>query len=304
MKEASATPRRPESTSHRGGTGCLNAAVRPRSFLPFTTERLTVRAMRPSDVTTFTTYRNLPEVARYQDWELPYTRDLAHQLIDEMDGLNGPRPGEWVQLAIDDIDGTFVGDLAVYLDTDVRTAMIGYSLHPALPGARLRDRGRRCTGRPALRSAARAPRRGDARSGEPRVGPRPRTARLPVRGTGAQGGVRPRRVGRRRPLRDPRRRAPGVARAAEGNAVDSAARRDHSRQRRTRSDDWPPTTRSNGSSPRCRSRTPTRLVPEIIDGHPGRAVDARRSRPTVSWSGSSCSPPGPRCIWRPTCGGS
>jgi RimJ/RimL family protein N-acetyltransferase len=112
----------------------LNAAVRPRSFLPFTTERLTVRAMRPSDVTRFTTYRNLPEVARYQDWELPYTRDLAHQLIDEMDGLNGPRPGEWVQLAIDDIDGTFVGDLAVYIDTDIRTALIGYSMDPAHQG--------------------------------------------------------------------------------------------------------------------------------------------------------------------------
>jgi RimJ/RimL family protein N-acetyltransferase len=112
----------------------LNAAVRSRAFLPFTSERLTVRAMRPSDVTTFATYRNLPEVARYQDWELPYTRDLAHQLIDEMDGLNGPRPGQWVQLAIDDIDGTFIGDLAVYIDTDIRTAMIGYSIHPAYQG--------------------------------------------------------------------------------------------------------------------------------------------------------------------------
>ena len=134
VKEASATPDPSESTSRRWPRRVLNAAVRPRSFLPFTTERLTVRAMRPSDVTTFTTYRNLPEVARYQDWELPYTRDLAHQLIDEMDGLNGPRPGEWVQLAIDDIDGTFVGDLAVYIDTDIRTAMIGYSMHPAYQG--------------------------------------------------------------------------------------------------------------------------------------------------------------------------
>jgi RimJ/RimL family protein N-acetyltransferase len=104
--------------------------VGPRSFLPFTTERLTVRAMRSSDVTTFTTYRNLPDVARYQDWELPYTRDLAHRLIDEMDGINGPVAGEWVQLAID-VDGTLVGDLAVYVDADIRTAMIGYSLDPA-----------------------------------------------------------------------------------------------------------------------------------------------------------------------------
>ncbi|HEX4983982.1 MAG TPA: GNAT family N-acetyltransferase [Ilumatobacteraceae bacterium] len=93
-----------------------------------------MRAMRPSDVTTFATYRNLPDVARYQDWELPYTRDLAHQLIDEMDGLSGPRPGEWVQLAIDDIDGSLVGDLAVFVDADVRMAMIGYTVDPAHQG--------------------------------------------------------------------------------------------------------------------------------------------------------------------------
>ena len=79
-----------------------------------------MRAMRPSDVTAFATYRNQPEVARYQDWELPYTQDLAHRLIDEMAGINGPVPGEWVQLAVDDGRGTLVGDLAVFVDADVR----------------------------------------------------------------------------------------------------------------------------------------------------------------------------------------
>ena len=105
-----------------------------RAFLPFSTERLTVRAMRPSDVTTFTNYRNHPDVSRYQDWELPYTRDLAHNLIDEMDGINGPVPGEWVQLAIDAGDESLVGDLAVFVDTDTRLAMIGYTMGPAYQG--------------------------------------------------------------------------------------------------------------------------------------------------------------------------
>ena len=111
----------------------LNAPVGSRSFVPFTTERLTVRAMLASDVTTFATYRNHPDVARYQDWALPYTRDLAHQLIDEMDGIDGPVPGEWVQLAIDARDG-LVGDLAVFVDTDVSTAMIGYTVDPTHQG--------------------------------------------------------------------------------------------------------------------------------------------------------------------------
>jgi RimJ/RimL family protein N-acetyltransferase len=108
--------------------------VAPRSFLPFTTERLTVRAMQPSDVTTFTTYRNQPDVSRYQDWELPYTRDLAHKLIDEMAGIQGPVPGEWVQLAVDADGEALVGDLAVFVDTDSRLAMIGYTMSPAHQG--------------------------------------------------------------------------------------------------------------------------------------------------------------------------
>lgn len=108
--------------------------VAKSAFLPFKTERLTVRAMRSSDVTAFATYRNQPDVARYQDWELPYTRDLAHLLIDEMEGLSGPVPGEWVQLAIDDGGDTLVGDLAVFVDTDVRLAMIGYTMGPAHQG--------------------------------------------------------------------------------------------------------------------------------------------------------------------------
>jgi RimJ/RimL family protein N-acetyltransferase len=84
------------------------------------------------DVTALTHYRKLPDVARYQDWPMPYTRDLAHQLVDEMDALTGPTPGRWVQLAVvvGDVDGPMVGDLAVWLDTDATLAMIGYTLDP------------------------------------------------------------------------------------------------------------------------------------------------------------------------------
>jgi RimJ/RimL family protein N-acetyltransferase len=89
--------------------------------------------MLPSDVTAFAAYRDQSDVARYQDWALPYTVDLAHQLIDEMRGIDGPVPGEWVQLAIDNGEG-LVGDLAVFVDTDVRTALVGYTIDPAHQG--------------------------------------------------------------------------------------------------------------------------------------------------------------------------
>lgn len=92
------------------------------------TERLTIGALERRHVPAFTAYRNDPEVARYQEWELPYTRDLALTLIDEVGPDARPRPGEWVQLGLIDGDGTLVGDLAVWLDDTAQLAMIGYTL--------------------------------------------------------------------------------------------------------------------------------------------------------------------------------
>jgi len=58
---------------------------------------------------------------------MPYTRDLAHALVDDMERLGGPARGEWVQLAIDPGDG-LIGDVAVWLDETGTLAMIGYTL--------------------------------------------------------------------------------------------------------------------------------------------------------------------------------
>ncbi len=113
----------------------LNGPV-PRRRFHLQTDRLTIRMLAHGDVTPLTHYRKLPDVARYQDWPMPYTRDLAHELVDEMDTLAGPTPGRWVQLAIvtGDPDGPMIGDLAVWLDADATLAMIGYTLDPAHQG--------------------------------------------------------------------------------------------------------------------------------------------------------------------------
>ena len=104
-----------------------------RGFLPVITERLEIRALDSRDVTRFTHYRNLADVWRYQDWDVPYTRDHAHTLIDAQEGITGPVLGEWVQLAIDDGDG-LAGDIAVWLDTAGQLAMVGYTLAPEAQG--------------------------------------------------------------------------------------------------------------------------------------------------------------------------
>ena len=93
-----------------------------------------LRPLATGDVTAFTHYRNLPDVARYQDWRLPYTRDHAHALVDSQAHLDRPTPGEWIQIAVVDERGTVVGDLAVGMDESGRLATIGYTLDPAYQG--------------------------------------------------------------------------------------------------------------------------------------------------------------------------
>ncbi len=93
------------------------------------TERLEIRLLSTRDVDAFVRYRNIADVARYQDWDLPYTEEMAHALVAGCHRLGRPTPGEWLQLAIDR-DGVLVGDLAVWIDHLGELAMIGYTVDP------------------------------------------------------------------------------------------------------------------------------------------------------------------------------
>ena len=48
--------------------------------LPLRTERLSIRVMKTADAARFAEYRNDPEVARYQLWDMPYTVEAATRL--------------------------------------------------------------------------------------------------------------------------------------------------------------------------------------------------------------------------------
>lgn len=108
-------------------------AMPQRRLFRLRTERLTIRMLARHDITAFTRYRNDPAVARFQEWTLPYTRDLAHELVDEMDAMGRPRPGAWAQLAMER-DGELVGDFAVWIDAADELAMIGYTVAPEHQG--------------------------------------------------------------------------------------------------------------------------------------------------------------------------
>lgn len=97
--------------------------------LPLTTPRLQIRMMRRRDAAVLAAYRNLPDIAAYQDWPMPYRLADAEGALSGQDGLDGPAPGEWVQLAIEH-ERIVVGDIALGLVAGGHVASIGYTLAP------------------------------------------------------------------------------------------------------------------------------------------------------------------------------
>jgi RimJ/RimL family protein N-acetyltransferase len=107
----------------------------PAPFIPFRTERLTIRAFRPEDAAALVAYRSDPDVARYQDWPMPYPGDRVLAAIAADDALGDqPVAGTRRQLAIER-DGVLIGDLYLGLDATGSVATIGYTLAAAHQGA-------------------------------------------------------------------------------------------------------------------------------------------------------------------------
>jgi len=109
---------------------CCNVAV---ISLPLQTDRLSIEMMRPQHAASLSDYRSHPEVARFQEWETPYTIEMAQRLIDGQSQLDGPASDDWVQLAVV-LDGRSIGDVAVGIHDNAQQATIGYSITPADQG--------------------------------------------------------------------------------------------------------------------------------------------------------------------------
>jgi RimJ/RimL family protein N-acetyltransferase len=97
-------------------------------FTPLQTERLLIRPFRPADAAGLVARRNDPRVARYQDWVLPYTEEQAESTVSELVAMDGPSNEEWWMAAVcDRRTGQVLGDLAVRLTWEGRTAEVGYT---------------------------------------------------------------------------------------------------------------------------------------------------------------------------------
>lgn len=91
------------------------------------TERLTLRFVDASDVDTIAAYRNDPEVAALQDWDLPYPVERAVALAAAHEGRTDIERGSSNQIAIVR-DGVLLGDLYVSLHEQGGVAEIGFTL--------------------------------------------------------------------------------------------------------------------------------------------------------------------------------
>ena len=109
------------------------------------TARMRLRHFQDSDLESFLAYRNDPEVARYQGWDVPYPREKALEFVEEMKAKDLAVQGEWFQAAIEEITtGEMRRDAAYYLKkddpiagrgpkigerADARSPIFGYSLN-------------------------------------------------------------------------------------------------------------------------------------------------------------------------------
>ena len=114
----------------RTGQGRLPSTA--MKFEPIRTERLILRPPRRSDAEAAYQRRSLPEVSRYQDWEMPYTRERAEKSMARTAAMDGPVVGEGWTITVVDADAPerIVGDLAVALRWGGRSGFFGYTFHP------------------------------------------------------------------------------------------------------------------------------------------------------------------------------
>lgn len=101
-------------------------------FEPIRTERLILRPPLLSDAAAVFERRNLADVARYQDWPLPYTREQADTSVAKCVAMDGPANDEGWNLTVVDANAPdrIMGDVYIGIRWGGRSAEIGYTFHP------------------------------------------------------------------------------------------------------------------------------------------------------------------------------
>jgi RimJ/RimL family protein N-acetyltransferase len=101
------------------------------AFVPLETPRLVLRRFREEDLEPFLTYRNQPEVARYQSW-IRWSWDQGIEFIRDQRQVEPGDLGRWFQYAMElKESGEMIGDCGLCVKVVVpKTAEIGFSVAP------------------------------------------------------------------------------------------------------------------------------------------------------------------------------
>jgi RimJ/RimL family protein N-acetyltransferase len=87
-----------------------------------------IRPFEEADIEAYVKRRQDPDVARYQDWELPYPRERGERVVAHVMSLPGPQDDEWWMAVVCDPDsGEVFGDVGAELSWQGRTAEVGYT---------------------------------------------------------------------------------------------------------------------------------------------------------------------------------
>lgn len=99
-------------------------------------ERLLIRPFTMGDAPGLESRRNEPEVALYQNWEVPFSGEHANRIVASLVEMEGPANDEWwMAIVADKESGRTLGDLALHLSWEGRSAEIGYTFHAEFWGS-------------------------------------------------------------------------------------------------------------------------------------------------------------------------
>jgi RimJ/RimL family protein N-acetyltransferase len=106
-----------------------------RQDFVLSTSRLLLRRLQPGDADSLCSYRSLPEVMRYQSWEMFGLSDAA-RLIEDQHNREPGIPGTWFQVAIvEKATENMVGDCGLHCRQDDSLQMeFGITLAPGYQG--------------------------------------------------------------------------------------------------------------------------------------------------------------------------
>jgi RimJ/RimL family protein N-acetyltransferase len=108
--------------------------------------RVLIEPLAEADVAAFTAYRRVPDVARWQGWDVDYDAADAHRLVAGQPSGDLPGPGDWLQLAVRSPDRAVLhGDVGLHRPADQpHTFELGVTLAPQAQGRGLATEALRC----------------------------------------------------------------------------------------------------------------------------------------------------------------